>query len=121
VHHLLQGVEVVWAKPVKDHFSALVRSQMDQDLAGLFGMLDCGAATTAPAAMKERVTFVMCALDAYQQTTTWSTCLKAFLASSPVLFTTASPSTPPGPLLHCLLNCHTRMPSAKRIGHFWFS
>jgi hypothetical protein len=31
--------------------------------------------------MKERVTFVMCALDAYQQTTTWSTCLKAFQVS----------------------------------------
>jgi hypothetical protein len=28
--------------------------------------------------MKERVTFVMCALDAHQQTTTCFTCLKAF-------------------------------------------
>jgi hypothetical protein len=31
--------------------------------------------------MKERVTFVMCELDAYQHTTTGFTCLKAFQVS----------------------------------------
>jgi hypothetical protein len=78
--HLLQPVDVVWAKPFKDRFSTLVRSQADQDLARLFGILNCGDAP-ASAAMKERVTFVMCALDAYQHTTTCFTCLKAFRVS----------------------------------------
>jgi hypothetical protein len=67
---LLQPADVVWAKPIKDRFSTLVRSPTDQHLAILFGMLNCGAVTTASAAMKERVTFVMCVLDAYQQTPT---------------------------------------------------
>jgi hypothetical protein len=48
----------------------------------LFGMLNCGAVTTASAAMKERVRFVMCALDAYQQTITCFTLPKAFGVSS---------------------------------------
>jgi hypothetical protein len=77
----LQPVDVVWAKPLKDRFSTLVRSQTERDLAGLFDMLNCGAVTTASAAMKEPVTFVMCALDAYQQATTCFTCLKAFRVS----------------------------------------
>jgi hypothetical protein len=50
-------------KSFKDRFSTRVRLQTYQDLAILFGMLNCGAVTTS-AAMKERVTFVMCALDA---------------------------------------------------------
>jgi hypothetical protein len=59
---------------------SLVRSQTDQDLTMtmLFGMLNCRAVTTASAAMKERVTFVMCALDALQRTTTCFTCPKPF-------------------------------------------
>jgi hypothetical protein len=40
--HLLQPVDVVWAKPFKDRFSTLVRSQTDQDLIMLFGMLKLG-------------------------------------------------------------------------------
>jgi hypothetical protein len=64
-----------------DRFTTLVRSQTDQDRASLFDMLNCGAVTTASAAMKERATFVMCALDANQQTTTCFTCLTAFKAS----------------------------------------
>jgi hypothetical protein len=77
----LQPVDVASAKPFKDRFSTSVRSQTDQDLAVLFGMLNCGAVTTASAAMKERVTFVRCALDADQHTTTYFTCLKAFRLS----------------------------------------
>jgi hypothetical protein len=65
--HLLQPVDVVWAKPFKDHVSTLAGSQTDQDLAILFGMLNSGAVTTTSAATKERVTFVMCAHDPYLQ------------------------------------------------------
>jgi hypothetical protein len=42
-------------------------------------MPDCGDVASASAAMKERVAFVMCALDAYQQTATWFTCLQGLL------------------------------------------
>jgi hypothetical protein len=78
---LPQPVDAVWANPFKDPFSTFVRSQTDQELARLFGMLNCGSVTTASAAMKERPKFVVCALDAYQQTTTCFTCLKAFQVS----------------------------------------
>jgi hypothetical protein len=41
-------------------------------------MLNCAAVATTSAAMRQRVTFVMCPLDAYQQTTTCFACLEAF-------------------------------------------
>jgi hypothetical protein len=44
-------------------------------------MLTGERATEALEAMKERVKFVMCALDSYRKITTWSTYLKAFRAT----------------------------------------
>jgi hypothetical protein len=41
--HLLQPVDAVWTKPLKDHFPTLVRSRTDQDLTMLFCMLNWGA------------------------------------------------------------------------------
>lgn len=76
--HCMQPVDVSWAKSFKDHFSTLVCSKRDEDILHLLGMLLGGHVTHSSEAMKERVKFVMCGLDAYQMTTTWSTCTKAF-------------------------------------------
>jgi hypothetical protein len=62
--HLPQPLDVARAKPFPGHFFTLVPSRADHELARLFGMLDGTRVATASAAMEERVTFVMCALEA---------------------------------------------------------
>ena len=76
--HCMQPVGVSWAKSFKAHFSRLVVSKSEEDIMQLLGMLLGGHVTESSEAMKERCKFVMCGLDAYQMTTTWSTCAKAF-------------------------------------------
>jgi hypothetical protein len=66
------------ARGFEDRFSALVVSHTESEVLGLLSMLTGEKVTGAPEGMKERAKFVTCALDSYQKTTTWSTCLKAF-------------------------------------------
>jgi hypothetical protein len=56
---LLLPLGVAQAKPFRDGFSTIVRSQTDEDLTWLLGWLNRRGVTTASAAMPDRVTFVM--------------------------------------------------------------
>jgi hypothetical protein len=79
--HCMQSVDVAWAGPCKDRFSASVRAQTDHRVLRLLTMLTGEPVTGASEAMKERATFVMCDLDAYHRTPPWSTCMPAFEVS----------------------------------------
>jgi hypothetical protein len=50
----------------------------DQDVTKPLGKLNGRSGTTASAAMEKHATFVRCALNAYRQTNTCTTCLQAF-------------------------------------------
>jgi hypothetical protein len=67
--HCLQPVDVAWAKSFKDRFSALAMSQTDSGVLGPLRMLIGEKVAQAPEAMRERVKFVVCALDSYQKAT----------------------------------------------------